>query len=117
MEGEVAQGRKCEYRGKAEKENMRVKMALGDNLDVISSERYVQTGGSKMKGSYKGHRPQEDPSPLTLGKFRGKWVAVLHGAVIASGDRAIEVLRRVDLEFPTEKPSVYRVPSDEVMLL
>ena len=92
-------------------------MAFGDHLDVISSERYVQTGESEMKGSYKGHRHQEDPSPLTLGKFRGKWVAVLHGAVIASGDRAIEVLRRVDLEFPTEKPSVYRVPSDEVLLL
>lgn len=94
-----------------------MKRALGDYLDVISSERYVQTQEWKMKGSYKGHRPQEDPSPVTLGKFRGKWVAVLHGAVVASGDRAIEVLRRIDMEFPTEKPSVYRVPSDEVMLL
>lgn len=70
-----------------------------------------------MKGNHKGYCPHEDPSPIALGKFRGKWVAVLHGSVVASGNRAIEVLRQVDQEFPTEKPVVYRVPSDEVMLL
>jgi hypothetical protein len=58
-----------------------------------------------------------DPSPEVLGEYRGKWVAVLRGVVVASGVRAIEVLRIVDKEHPNEKPVVYRVPSGEVMLL
>lgn len=69
----------------------------------------------------KGHTPSRptgrEPSPEVLGQFRGKWVAVLHGAVVASGTRAIEVLRTVDREHPDEKPVVYRVPAGEVMLL
>jgi hypothetical protein len=58
-----------------------------------------------------------DPNPETLGEYRGKWVAVLHGVVVASATHAIEVLRAMDRDHPGEKPQVYRVPSGEVMLL
>jgi len=58
-----------------------------------------------------------DPTPEILGEYRGKWVAVLHGVVVASGGRAIEVLRAMDRDHPNEKPQIYRVPSGEVMLL
>jgi hypothetical protein len=70
-----------------------------------------------MKGHVERMRPHADPSAEALGEFRGKWVAVLHGAIVASGDRALEVLRRMDEEHPGEKPVVYRVPAGEVMLL
>lgn len=71
----------------------------------------------RMKAHVERMRPQADPSPEALGEYRGKWIAVLHGAIVASGDRALEVLRRMDEEHPGEKPVVYRVPAGEVMLL
>ncbi len=58
-----------------------------------------------------------DPSPEVLGEFRGQWVAVLGGKVIASGTRALEVLRAVDRDHRNSHPVVYRVPAGEVMLL
>jgi Family of unknown function (DUF5678) len=70
-----------------------------------------------MKIQKQGGHGARDPSPEVLGEYRGKWVAVLRGVVVASGARAIEVLRTVDRDHPNEKPVVYRVPSGEVMLL
>jgi uncharacterized protein DUF5678 len=58
-----------------------------------------------------------DPSPGELGEYRGKWIAVIRGRIVASGDRAIEVLRAVDKDHPNDRPMVYRVPAGEVMLL
>jgi Family of unknown function (DUF5678) len=70
-----------------------------------------------MKGHVERVRPHADPTAAALGQYRGKWIAVLHGSIVASGDRALEVLRRMDKEHPGEKPVVYRVPAGEVMLL
>jgi hypothetical protein len=70
-----------------------------------------------MTGRAHDRRHGQDPTPETLGKYRGKWVAVVRGAVVASDDRAIEVLRAMDRDHPDDKPVVYRVPSGEVMLL
>ncbi len=47
MEGKVGWSRRHEYRGKAEKETVRVKVAFGDYLNIISFEWYVQTGEPK----------------------------------------------------------------------
>lgn len=64
------------------------------------------------------HRmPHGDPSPEVLGEYRGQRVAVLGGKVVASGARALEVLRKVDRDHPDSHPVVYRVPAGEVMLL
>lgn len=60
---------------------------------------------------------REDPSPAVLGEYRGKWVAVLHGSIVASANRALDVLQQVEREYPNDRPSVYRVPAGEVMLL
>jgi hypothetical protein len=58
-----------------------------------------------------------DPSAEVLGAYRGKWVAVSHGKVIESGERALDVLRALDMNHPHLQPQVYRVPAGEVMLL
>jgi hypothetical protein len=58
-----------------------------------------------------------DPPAAVLGEYRGQWVAVLGGKVVASGARALEVLREVDRDHPDTRPVVYRVPAGEVMLL
>jgi len=69
---------------------------------------------SPKSGQSSSHR---DPSPEVLGEYRGQWVAVLGGKVIASGARALEVLRAVDRDHPDSRPVVFRVPAGEVMLL
>ena len=70
-----------------------------------------------MREASESHHGHADPSPAVLGEYRGKWIAVLRGNVVASAGRAIEVLRVVDRDFPGERPVVYRVPAGEVMLL
>lgn len=60
---------------------------------------------------------EEDPSPSELGKYRGEWVAVHGGRVIAHGLNPEKVFGEAEkLTAPVQaQPMIYRIPNREVL--
>jgi hypothetical protein len=52
-----------------------------------------------------------------LSQYAGKWVALLDGEVLASGDTATQVLASANQKAPGRTPALAKVPTGEVLVL
>jgi len=52
-----------------------------------------------------------------LGKYVGKWIAVVDENIVASGDFGKEVFEKAKQECPNREPLIMKVPVSTVMLL
>ena len=52
-----------------------------------------------------------------LSEYSGKWIATIDGVIIASGDRADEVMREAEKKHPDKLISLSKVPTDELLIL
>ncbi len=52
-----------------------------------------------------------------LSEYAGKWIAIVDGKVVASGDRADEVYRKAKEKYPDKIIAIDKVPTDEVLVL
>ncbi len=52
-----------------------------------------------------------------LSEYAGKWIAIVDGKVVASGDRADEVYRKAKERYPDKIIAIDMVPSDEMLVL
>ena len=57
------------------------------------------------------------PSPKELGKHPGEWVAIVNRKILASGKDALKVLAEARLAAHGKEPSMFRVPTGEILLL
>jgi len=52
-----------------------------------------------------------------LGKYVGKWIAVVDKDIVASGNFGKEVFREAKRRYPDKEPLIMKVPSSMVMLM
>ena len=52
-----------------------------------------------------------------LSEYAGKWIAIVDGKVVASGDRADEVIEKVRREYPNKKFLLSKVPEPGMLIL
>jgi len=52
-----------------------------------------------------------------LSEYAGKWIAIVDGRVVASGDRADEVYREAKRKFPDKVIAIDKVPTDDILIL
>lgn len=52
-----------------------------------------------------------------LGKFRGKHIAIIKNKIVASGNKAIDVLEKARKKHPNEEPVLAFVPKEETLIL
>ena len=52
-----------------------------------------------------------------LSEYAGKWIAIVDGKVVASGDRADEVIEKVRKEYPNKKFLLSKVPEPGMLIL
>ena len=52
-----------------------------------------------------------------LSEYAGKWIAIVDGKVVASGDRADEVIDKVREEYPNKKFLISKVPEPGMLIL
>ena len=52
-----------------------------------------------------------------LSEYAGKWIAIVDGKVVASGDRADEVIDKVRREYPNKKFLISKVPEPGMLIL
>ena len=58
---------------------------------------------------------EKDPSPTELGKYRGEWVAVHGGRVIAHGLDPEQVHSEAQRLSSSSQPMIYRIPKGELL--
>lgn len=52
-----------------------------------------------------------------LGKYVGKWIAVINGEIVSVADSGKQVLQESRERYPENNPLILKVPSYGVMLL
>ena len=52
-----------------------------------------------------------------LSEYAGKWIAIVDGRVVASGDRADKVINEVKRNFPGKKFLITKVPEPGLLIL
>ncbi len=52
-----------------------------------------------------------------LKEYAGKWIATVEGRIIASGDRADEVMREAEKKCPDKTIALSKVPTDDLLIL
>jgi len=52
-----------------------------------------------------------------LSEYAGKWIAIVDGKVVASGDRADEVGKEAEKKYPDKTITLAKVPSDDILIL
>ncbi len=52
-----------------------------------------------------------------LSEYAGKWIAIVDGRVVASGDRADEVMRKAEKNYPDKEITLAKVPTDDILVL
>ena len=52
-----------------------------------------------------------------LSEYAGKWIAIVDGKVVASGDRADEVYNEAKKRYPDKMIAIDKVPTDDVLVL
>ena len=52
-----------------------------------------------------------------LSEYVGKWIAIVDGKVVASGDRADEVGREAEKKYPDKEITLAKVPTDDILVL
>jgi len=68
------------------------------------------------KGEIKGNN-YEFYINADLSEYAGKWIAIVDGKVVASGDRADEVGREAEQKYPNKKISLAKVPQADTLIL
>lgn len=57
------------------------------------------------------------PPARELGKHPGEWVAIVNRRIVASGKDALKVLLKARMAAPDKEPSMFRVPTGEILLV
>ncbi len=52
-----------------------------------------------------------------LSEYAGKWIAIVDGKVVASGDRADIVMREAEKKYPNKEITLAKVPTDDILVL
>ena len=52
-----------------------------------------------------------------LSEYAGKWIAIVDGKVVASGDRADKVYDEAKKKYPDEEIDLAKVPTDDLLIL
>ncbi len=52
-----------------------------------------------------------------LSEYAGKWIAIVDGKVVASGDRADEVMEKAEKMYPDKEITLAKVPTDDILVL
>jgi hypothetical protein len=52
-----------------------------------------------------------------LVEYAGKWIAIIRQNVVARGDDAEVVYREAKKKYPSEKPSLAKVPTEDTLIL
>jgi hypothetical protein len=52
-----------------------------------------------------------------LGKYAGKWIAVVGDDIVAIDETGSDVFKKAKEKYPDRKPFIMKVPRNEVMLL
>jgi hypothetical protein len=52
-----------------------------------------------------------------LSEYSGKWIAMVDGKVVASGERADEVYKNAKKKHPKKKIAIDMVPSSDILIL
>ncbi len=52
-----------------------------------------------------------------LSEYAGKWIAIVDGKVVASGDRADEVMKEAEDKYPNKEITLAKVPTDDILVL
>ena len=52
-----------------------------------------------------------------LSEYPGKWIAIVDGKVVASGDRADVVVREAEEKYPDKEITLAKVPTDDTLVL
>mgnify|MGYP000660350989 CR=1 FL=1 len=52
-----------------------------------------------------------------LSEYAGKWIAIVDGKVVASGDRADEVMEEAEKKYPNKEITLAKVPTDDILVL
>ncbi len=52
-----------------------------------------------------------------LSEYAGKWIAIVDGKVVASGDRADVVYNEAKKKYPDEEIDPAKVPTDDLLIL
>ncbi|MCD6275724.1 MAG: succinyl-CoA synthetase subunit alpha [Thermoplasmata archaeon] len=52
-----------------------------------------------------------------LSEYAGKWIAIVDGKVVASGDRADEVYRKAKEKYPGKMIAIDWVPESDLLVL
>ena len=52
-----------------------------------------------------------------LKEYAGKWIATVEGKIIASGDKADEVMKEAEKKYPNKIIALSKVPTDDLLIL
>ncbi len=52
-----------------------------------------------------------------LSEYAGKWIAIVDGKVVASGDRADVVYNEAKKKYPNKVIAIDKVPTDNILVL
>ncbi|UCE39567.1 MAG: succinyl-CoA synthetase subunit alpha [Thermoplasmata archaeon] len=52
-----------------------------------------------------------------LKEYTGKWIATVEGKIIASGDKADEVMKEAEKKCPNKIIALSKVPTDDLLIL
>lgn len=52
-----------------------------------------------------------------LGKYVGRWIAIVNDEVVAVGDSAKDVFMVAKKKYPDKEPMILKLPADRVILL
>ena len=52
-----------------------------------------------------------------LSEYAGKWIAIVDGKVVASGDRADVVMKEAEKKYPDKEITLAKVPTDDILVL
>jgi type II secretory pathway component PulL len=79
---------------------------------MVSNKLMRRTHMPKTKGSYECLLSMRD-----LGKYVGKWIALVDEEVVFVGKTGKEALKVAREKYPDKSPLILKVPSSAVMLL
>ncbi len=52
-----------------------------------------------------------------LSEYAGKWIAIVEGEVVASGERADEVGMEAERKYPNKKIALVKIPTEDTLIL
>lgn len=56
-------------------------------------------------------------SMTDLGKYIGRWIALVEAEIVSIGDSGKDVFREAKKKYPDREPFIMKVPRNEIMLM